>query len=391
MTSVPVYLDYQATTPLDPRVKEAMTPYWDLHFGNPHSRNHYFGWEAREAVGEARAAVAELIGTDDEEIIFTSGATESCNLAIQGVARAANEKRTRIITLATEHPAVLETVKYLRKQGFEPIILPVERNGLVDLTTLEQALDERVLLVSVMAANNEIGVIQPLADIAALCQKVGAIFHSDATQAIGRMPVNVDDLGVDMLSMSGHKIYGPKGVGILFIRNRSGLSLEPLIIGGGQERGVRAGTVPVPLVVGLGTTCEIIGTEQQSDIEHLQRLTNLLHNRLLETYPEMLVFGDMEHRVPGNLNIGFPGLMAEELIANVTDKIAISTGAACSSATFEPSKVLLELGLKPEIAATSVRLSLGRFSTDEDIDVACAAFMCSAASANASKAKKDRM
>lgn len=391
MTRAPVYFDYQATTPLDPRVKEAMTPYWDIHFGNPHSKNHSFGWDAREAVEEARAAVAELINADDEEIIFTSGATESCNLAIQGIARAARGDRTRIITLATEHPAVLENVKCLDKQGFETIILPVERDGLVNLTMLEQALDERVLLVSVMAANNEIGVIQPLADIADLCQKVGAIFHSDATQAIGRMPVNVDDLGVDLLSMSGHKIYGPKGIGVLFMRNQSNLNLEPLIVGGGQEKGMRAGTVAVPLVVGLGAACEIISAERQSDIEHLQRLTNLLYNRLLETYPDMFVFGDMACRIPGNLNIGFPGLMAEDLIANVADKIAISTGAACGSATFEPSRVLLELGLKPEIAATSIRLSLGRFSTDEDIDAACAAFRCSAAGASASGARKNRM
>lgn len=391
MTSAPVYLDYQATTPLDPRVKEAMMPYWDLHFGNPHSKNHSFGWDAHEAVSEAMAAVVELIGADDEEIIFTSGATESCSLAIQGLARATNSKRNRIITLATEHPAVLENVKYLGEQGFESIILPVESNGLVNLTMFEQALDERVLLVSVMAANNEIGVIQPLADIAVLCKKVGAIFHSDATQAIGRMPVNVDDLGVDMLSMSGHKIYGPKGIGVLFIRSQSDLNLEPLIIGGGQEKGVRAGTVAVPLVVGLGTACEIISAEWQSDIEYLQRLTSFLYNRLLETYPEMLVFGDMEHRIPGNLNIGFPGLTAEELIANVADKIAISTGSACSSSTFEPSRVLLELGLEPEIAATSVRLSLGRFSTDKDVDVACAAFKCSSTGASVGKSGKGQM
>ncbi len=376
MTLCPVYLDYQATTPLDQRVQDAMRPYWDIHFGNPHSKGHSFGWNAHNAVVMARAAVAELIGADDDEIIFTSGATESCNLAIQGVARASDGKRARIVTLATEHPAVLETVKSLGKQGFEPVILPVACSGLLDLQVLEKALDDRVLLVSVMAVNNEIGVIQPLAEISTLCQKVGAVFHSDATQAVGRMQVDVDNFGVDMLSVSGHKVYGPKGVGALFVRRCSDLKLEPLIFGGRQERGLRSGTIPVPLVVGLGVACEVANDEWQSDAQHLRGLTEQLCNSLLEVYPEMFIFGDMSNRIPGNLNIGFPGLMAEELISNIADRIAISTGSACSSATSEPSRVLLALGLEPEIAATSIRISLGRFSTDEDIEVACSVFRC---------------
>ena len=259
----PIYLDYQATTPVDPRVREAMLPFLKDEFGNPHSTNHAYGWEASNAVKAARAQVAHLINADDNEIVFTSGATESCNLALRGVARASDEKRNRIITVVTEHPAVLETVKDLGQSGYETVILPVGSDGLLDPDDLEQELDERTLLVSVMAVNNEIGVIQPLAQISGLCQAVGALFHTDATQAVGRMELDVDACGVDLLSFSAHKVYGPKGIGVLFVR--SGVRIKPITTGGAQERGLRSGTVPTPLVVGLGEACHL--ASQQGNLD----------------------------------------------------------------------------------------------------------------------------
>ena len=370
MSSLPVYLDNQATTPLDPRVREAMQPYWETVFGNPHSEAHRYGWEARGAVANARAQVADLLGADDDEVVFTSGATESCNLAIRGIASAQTGERNRIVTLVTEHPAVLETVQWLGLRGFEAVILPVKQDGLLDLAALENVVDDRLLLVSVMAANNEIGVIQPLCDIASLCREVGAIFHCDATQAIGRMGVNVDEFGVDLLSMSGHKIYGPKGVGALFVRRDADLRLEPLFTGGQQERGLRAGTVAVPLVVGFGEACSIAAEEWQSDAERMRLLSDRLRANLQDAFPAMRVFGDLERRIPGNLSIGFPGVSSEEVIAGVAGRIAISTGSACSSGTAEPSKVLLALGLVPRVAATAIRLSLGRLTTETEVNEA---------------------
>ena len=370
MSSLPVYLDNQATTPLDPRVREAMQPFWETVFGNPHSESHRYGWEARGAVTNARAQVAGLLGADDDEVVFTSGATESCNLAIRGIASARTGERNRIVTLVTEHPAVLETVQWLGQRGFEAVILPVKQDGLLDLAALENVLDDRLLLVSVMAANNEIGVIQPLYEIASLCRAVGAIFHCDATQAIGRMGVNVDEFGVDLLSMSGHKIYGPKGVGALFVRRDADLRLDPLFTGGQQEHGLRAGTVAVPLVVGFGEACSIAAEEWQSDAERMRLLSDRLRVNLQDTFPAMRVFGDLEHRIPGNLSIGFHGVSSEEVIAGVADRIAISTGSACSSGTSEPSKVLLALGLVPQVAATAIRLSLGRLTTETEVNEA---------------------
>ena len=374
MLSAPIYLDYQATTPLDPRVADAIAPYWNVKFGNPHSEGHRFGWDARAAMTAARAEVAALIGADDDEIVFTSGATESCNLAIRGVAQAAasdHNRRRKIITVATEHPAVLETVQWLAAQGFETVILPVDKEGLLDLGALECALDEGPLLVSVMAVNNEIGTVQPLAEIAELCAKAGAFLHTDATQAVGRMQVDVDELGVDLLSMSGHKVYGPKGIGALFVRARQDLRLEPMTTGGAQERGLRPGTVPTPLAVGLGAACRVAAQDWRSDAARMRDLTDRLLTCLRAACPRLNLFGPVRERIPGSLNVGFPGLSADEVIAAVADRIAISTGSACSSATAEPSKVLLALGLDPDVAATGVRISLGRFTTDNGVREAC--------------------
>ena len=374
MLTAPVYLDYQATTPLDPRVADAMAPYWSTNFGNPHSDGHRFGWDARAAVTTARAEVAASIGADDEEIIFTSGATESCNLAIRGVAQAASRgdnQRKRVITVATEHPAVLQTVQWLGMHGFEAVILPVDGQGLLDLAALDTVLDARTLLVSVMAVNNEIGAVQPLAEIAERCRRAGALLHTDATQAVGRMQVDVEQLGVDFLSMSGHKVYGPNGIGALFVRARRDLRLEPLTTGGAQERGLRPGTVPVPLAVGLGAACRIAAQEWRSDAARIGELSERLLTCLRAACPGLHLFGPRRERVAGSLNVGFPGLSAEEVMAYVADRIAISTGSACSSATAEPSKVLLALGLDPDVAATGVRISLGRFTTADDVREAC--------------------
>ncbi len=350
-----------------------MEPYWNGAFGNPHSEGHRYGWEAREAVTRARTEVAGLVGADDDEIVFTSGATESCNLALRGIAAGADGLRRKIVTAATEHPAVLETVRWLGRHGFESVILPVEHDGLLDLTVLEDAVDKRTLLVSVMTANNEVGVIQPMAEIAALCRAVGAVLHSDATQAVGRIGVHVDRLGVDLMSFSGHKVYGPKGVGALYVRNRPDVRVEPMTTGGHQELGLRAGTVPVPLTVGLGAACSIAADDWRIDADRMRRLATGLCGKMLSTFPDMQVFGDLERRVPGNLNVGFPFVTADELVARVADRIAISTGSACSSATIEPSHVLLALGLDAEKAATGVRISLGRFTTESDMEEASTA------------------
>ncbi len=372
MTVAPVYLDYQATTPIDPAAHEAMLPFLRDLFGNPHSKDHSFGWEAARAIKDARANVAGLINADDDEIVFTSGATESCNLALRGVAnRSGNGRRNRIVTLATEHPAVLETVLDLERSGFDAIVLPVEADGLLNLAHLDKVIDERTLIVSAMAANNEIGVLQPSAEIAARCHDAGALFHTDATQAAGRIPIDVDDWGVDLLSFSGHKVYGPKGVGALFVR--SGVQLKPLITGGPQERGLRAGTLPPALIAGFGAACEVAVARQEQDRVQMETLTKQLHTALLDGHPTLRLFGHVEKRLPGSLNVGFPGLAAEEVIRNISDHVAVSSGSACASATSEPSRVLLALGLDPEVAATGLRISLGRFTTAQDVDRAIAA------------------
>lgn len=365
-----VYLDYQATTPTDPRVVAAMQPYWTQDFGNPHSEGHPYGWQARRAVERARSQVADFIGADDNEIVFVSGATESCNLALRGTANAAPGGRREIITLTTEHPAVLETAHWLHRNGCQTTILPVKSDGLLDLDTLAAALSESTFLVSAMLANNEIGVIQPLQEIARLAHAAGALVHTDATQAAGRIPIDVDELGVDLLSLSAHKVYGPNGVGALYIRSRLDLRIEPLMTGGAQERGFRPGTVATPLVVGMGAACAIAGRQLAEDAPRIRRLTAQLLAELKADFPQLQTFGSWESRIPGNLSLGLPGILGEQWVAAVSDEIAISTGAACATGSLEPSHVLMALGLDPETAASGVRISLGRYTTDDEIAVA---------------------
>ena len=365
------YLDNQATTPVDPRVRHAMFPFFDSCFGNPHSRDHVYGWNATDAVTVARAQVAQFIGADDHEILFTSGATESCNLALRGIARASDGKRNKLITVATEHPAVLETALDLRRLGFEVVVLPVSSEGLLDPSDLERTLDNRTLLVSIMAANNEIGVLQDLTDIAHLCHAKGVLFHTDATQAAGRIRIDVGTWDVDLLSLSAHKFYGPKGVGALFVR--SGVSLEPMLTGGGQERGLRPGTVSPALTVGFGEACRIAGEEWRDDTRRMSELTVRLRQGLHALCPNIRIFGHLQQRLPGSLMVGFPGIPASEVISIVSDRIAVSTGSACASGTAEASKVLIALGVAPDIAMTGVRVSLGRFTKECDIETALAA------------------
>lgn len=373
MISLPVYLDYQATTPIDPRVRDAMMPFFGEQFGNPHSSDHSFGWDAARAVRDARAKVAEFINADDDEIVFTSGATESCNLAIRGaVKRDGLGKRNRIVTVSTEHPAVFETVMELGREGFDTVVLPVDPDGIVDLAALDNALNEQTLIVSVMTANNEIGVLQPLHEIASRCRSVGALFHTDAAQAAGRIPIDVEDWDVDLLSLTAHKMYGPKGVGALFARDD--IALKPMMGGGGQERGLRSGTLAPALIAGFGEACELASQEHDEDHTRVVDLTNRLLTRLQDHCPDLRLFGHSEHRLPGSLNIGFPRSPAEQVIRSVGRRVAVSSGSACASATSEPSRVLLALGLRPEVAATGIRISLGRFTTEADIEIAVEAF-----------------
>ena len=372
MTDKPVYLDYQATTPLDPTVREAMRPYWGERFGNPHSVDHAYGAEAAHAIRHARAQIAGLINSDDDEIVFTSGATESCNLALRGVAsRNANGPRNRIVTVATEHPAVLETAQDLGRTGTDTIVLPVDSNGILDLAQLDTVLDERTLLVSVMAANNEIGVLQSVPEIAARCHAFGALLHTDATQAAGRLPIDVEEWNVDLLSLSAHKMYGPKGVGALFVR--SGVTIEPMITGGGQQEGRRSGTLATPLVVGLGQACDLAERNLVAERQSIDYLTARLYDHLRSACPAMRLFGDADRRLPGSLSIGFPGVSADHVVRNLRDRIAISTGSACASTTAGPSRVLLALGIDAETADTALRVSLGRFTTEDDVAIAAEA------------------
>jgi cysteine desulfurase len=365
----PIYLDYQATTPCDPRVVEAMLPYFTEKFGNPHSRNHAYGWEAEEAVERAREQVASIIGADPKEIIFTSGATESNNLAIKGVANFYRDKKDHIITVVTEHKCVLDSCRHLEQEGFKVTYLPVHKNGLIDLAQLEAAITDRTALVSVMAVNNEIGVIQPLAEIGAICRKHHVFFHTDAAQGVGKMPLDVNAMNIDLMSISGHKIYGPKGIGALFVRRRPRVRLQAIINGGGQERGMRSGTLPTPMIVGLGEACRIAQAEMGAENERLHALRDRLLTGINARLPECYVNGDLEQRIPGNLNISFAFVEGEGLMMGVKD-IAVSSGSACTSASLEPSYVLRALGLDAEMAHTSLRLGFGRFTTEAEIDYA---------------------
>lgn len=367
MTDRPIYLDNHATTPLDPRVLDAMLPYLRERFGNPASVQHRFGQEAAEGVETARADIAALIGADPREIVFTSGATESNNMAIKGAIRFRRSDRTHVVTLATEHKCVLESVRALEREGFAATILPVLPDGLADLDILARSIDERTALVSVMAAQNEIGVLQPLADIAALCRARGAWLHSDAAQAAGKTPIDVDAMGIDLLSISGHKLYGPKGVGALYVRRRPRIRLEPLFDGGGQERGFRSGTLAPALCVGLGRACAIARTEMNAEAERLHILRQRLLAALEKSISGVVVNGHPEQRLPGNLNVQLPGVDSNALMAAAPD-IAISSGSACMAAEVEPSYVLRALGLSNAEAASSIRFGLGRFTTAAEID-----------------------
>lgn len=371
--ALPIYLDYQATTPTDPRVVEAMLPYFTERFGNPHSQQHAFGAAAAEAVETARGQVAALIGADPREVIFTSGATESNNLALAGVMRFQREvqggRRDHLVTVATEHKCVLESAAQLEREGFAVTYLPVDRGGLVDLGRLEEAIGERTALVSVMAVNNEIGVIQPLAEIGALCRARGVTFHTDAAQAVGKIPIDVEAMKIDLMSISGHKIYGPKGIGALYVRRRPRVRLEPLFRGGGQERGLRSGTLPTPLCVGLGAACAIAGREMAAEAARLRALTDRLYRGVAENLPGTQLNGDPGRRVPGNLNLSFGGIDGDRLLDELKD-LAVSTGSACSSAAVEPSYVLRAIGLDDALARASLRIGLGRFTTDAEVDFA---------------------
>ncbi|MDB2414500.1 IscS subfamily cysteine desulfurase [Rickettsiales bacterium] len=365
----PIYMDYQATTPMDPRVFEAMKPYFMEKFGNPHSSSHAYGWEAEAAVDNAREQIADLIGASPKEIIFTSGATEANNEAIKGVAHFYGEKKKHIITVSTEHKCVIDSCRYLEREGFKVTYLPVEKNGLVDLEVLKAAITDETALVSVMAVNNEIGVIQPIKEIGRICREKGVFFHTDAAQAFGKIPLDVNDMNIDLMSISGHKIYGPKGVGALFVRRRPRVRIVPLINGGGQERGLRSGTLPTPLVVGLGEAANIAGKDMQEDTKRISYLTQKLYDGITQNIADIYLNGDKEQRIAGNLNLSFAYVEGESMLMAIKD-LAVSSGSACTSASLEPSYVLKAIGVGEELAHTSIRFGIGRFTTEEEIDFA---------------------
>ncbi|CAN5208735.1 IscS subfamily cysteine desulfurase [soil metagenome] len=367
--NIPIYLDNNATTPMDPRVLEAMLPYFNEKFGNAASRNHPFGWVAEEGVDYAREQVAKLIGASEKEIIFTSGATESDNLAIKGVFEMYKEKGNHIITAVTEHKAILDACKHVEKLGGRVTYLPVKEDGLLDLQLLEQSMTNETILVSIMYGNNEIGVIQPVKEIAAIAHKYGALFMTDATQAVGKIPVDVNADGIDLLAMSAHKMYGPKGVGALYVRRKGPrVKVTAQMDGGGHERGMRSGTLNVPGIVGLGKACEIAGQEMESEAKRLSALRDKLQASLTQM-EESYVNGNVEHRLPHVANISFKYVEGEGLMMAMKD-LAVSSGSACTSASLEPSYVLKSLGLSDDLAHSSIRFGLGRFTTEEEVDYA---------------------
>jgi cysteine desulfurase len=368
MTRKPIYLDYSATTPVDPRVAGKMIPWLTEQFGNPASRSHAFGWEAEEAVENARAEVARLVNCDPKEIIWTSGATESDNLALKGAAHFYKTKGKHLITMKTEHKAVLDAMRELEREGFEVTYLDPEPNGLLDLAKLQAALRPDTIVVSVMMVNNEIGVIQPIAEIGEICRAKGIVFHVDAAQATGKVEIDLAKLKVDLMSFSAHKTYGPKGVGALYVRRRPRVRLEPQMHGGGHERGLRSGTLPTHQIVGMGEAYRLARLEMATENERIR----MLRDRLLagvKELDEVYVNGDLEHRVPHNLNVSFNFVEGESLIMGVKE-LAVSSGSACTSASLEPSYVLRALGRNDELAHSSIRFTLGRFTTPEDIDFA---------------------
>lgn len=363
-----IYMDYLATTPTDPRVVKEMIPYFSEKYGNPHSRSHAFGWESEKAIEEARLNVASVIGANPKEIVFTSGATESNNLALKGLAKFYGDKKKHIITLTTEHKCVLESCRDLERQGFEITYLGVDQNGLINLKELEEAMREDTLVVSIMAVNNEIGVIQPLKEIGALCRSKGIFFHTDAAQAFGKISIDVNEMNIDLMSISSHKIYGPKGIGALYVRRKPRVRIIATISGGGQERGMRSGTLPTPLIVGFGEAARIAKEEREKDYAHIKKLSDKFLNAIMEL-PEIYLNGDREKRHPGCLNLSFACIEGESMIGAIK-RLAVSSGSACTSASLEPSYVLKALGVDEEMAHTSIRFSIGRFTTEEEIDIA---------------------
>jgi cysteine desulfurase len=364
----PVYMDNHATTPVDPRVLDAMMPYFTEKFGNAASRNHSFGWAAEEAVENARAQIAKLINASPKEIIFTSGATESNNLALKGVAEMYREKGNHIITQVTEHKAILDTCKRLEKNGYEVTYLPVEKDGRINLDDLRRAITPKTILITIMYANNEIGVVQPIAEIGKIAKEKGIFFHVDGVQAVGKIPVDVQRDGIDLLSISAHKIYGPKGVGALYVRRKNPrVQLSAIIDGGGHERGMRSGTLNVTGIIGLGKACELCQQEMESESKRLSGLRDRLKNSIMSQLDECFINGTMEHHLPNNINISFAFVEGESLLMGIND-IAVSSGSACTSATLEPSYVLKALGVGEDLAHTSIRFGLGRFNTEEEVD-----------------------
>ena len=368
MLKLPVYMDNNATTRTDPRVVEAMLPFFTEHYGNSASRNHAYGWESEAAVEEAREQISALIGASSKEIIFTSGATESNNLALKGAAAMYKKKGNHIITQATEHKAVLDPCKRLERDGFQVTILPVDHFGRVNAEQVRAAMTDKTILVSIMAANNEIGTLQPIRDIGKLCKQKGVLFHTDAVQSVGKVPIDVEEMGIDLLSMTAHKLYGPKGIGALYVRKKDPrVRLEPIIDGGGHERGMRSGTLPVPNIVGFGMACEIARKEMPEESKRTFRLRERLREGIMSQLTESYLNGHPTERLPGNANISFAYVEGEGLMMGIKD-VAVSSGSACTSASLEPSYVLRALGVGDELAHSSIRFGLGRFSTEEEVD-----------------------
>ncbi len=368
MVKLPIYMDNNATTRCDPRVVDAMLPFFTEDYGNAASRNHVFGWRAEEAVEQAREQVGSLIGAGAKEIIFTSGATESNNLAIKGVASMYRKKGNHFITAVTEHKAVIDPCKRLERDGCQVTFLPVDKYGRVSAEQVAAAMTDKTVLVSIMAANNEIGTLQPLTEIGKLCKQRGVLFHTDGVQAVGKVPIDVDEMGIDLLSLSGHKIYGPKGVGALYVRRKDPrVRLDPLIDGGGHERGMRSGTLAVPIIVGLGMAAELCRKEMEIESLRLLRLREKLKKGIESKLEDVYLNGHPTERLPGNMNLSFAYVEGEALMMGMKD-VAVSSGSACTSASLEPSYVLKALGVGDELAHSSIRFGLGRFSTEEEVD-----------------------
>ncbi len=368
MLKLPVYLDNNATTRTDPRVVEEMLPYFTEKYGNSASRNHTYGWEAESAVDDAREQIGALIGASAKEVIFTSGATESNNLALKGAAAMYKKKGNHLIIQATEHKAIIDPCKRLEREGFQVTVLPVDTCGQVTAEQVRQAFTDKTILVSIMAANNEIGTLQPIKQIGRVCKEKGVLFHTDAVQAVGKVPIDVEEMGIDMLSLTAHKLYGPKGIGALYVRKKDPrVRLEPIIDGGGHERGMRSGTLPVPFIVGFGKACEIARKEMAVESQRTHRLRERLREGIMDQLPESYLNGHPTERLPGNANISFAYVEGEGLMMGIKD-VAVSSGSACTSASLEPSYVLRALGVGDELAHSSIRFGIGRFTTEEEVD-----------------------